>query len=138
MERSRATIDTRGDLALHVLAVTLTLATAAIHLGMGGLLFTLNAAGYLTLAAAMLVPGPVARIRWFVRLALLGFTLATIGGWLILGARFPLAYLDKALEVVLALTLAAAIWRRDGGPIAITRRLFRIPAMVVRAVAGWN
>jgi hypothetical protein len=138
METPYATVESRGDVALHGIAVTLTLMTAAIHLGMGGVLFTLNAAGYLTLAVAMLVSGPVVRFRWLVRLSLLGFTLATIGGWLVFGARFPLAYVDKSIEVVLALVVVAVIWRRDGGPIAIAQRLLRIPATVVRAVGERN
>jgi hypothetical protein len=45
----------------------LTLATAYIHLSLGGLLFTLNAAGYAALAAAVavvaIVPGLGARLR---------------------------------------------------------------------------
>ncbi len=62
-------------------------------------MFTLNAVGYAMFAAAMVLPGPLARIRWFVRLGLLGFTSATIGGWVLFGPRFELAYIDKALEV---------------------------------------
>ena len=136
MESSHAVVGSRSDAAIQAMAVTLTLTTAAIHLGMGGLLFTLNAVGYVTLAVAMVVPGPLARFRWLVRLALLGFTLATIAGWLAFGARFPLAYLDKALEAGLVVVVGVAIWRRDGGPIEIAHRLLRIPGTVVRAVAG--
>ena len=136
MERSHAVVGSRIDAALHGLATTLTLTTAAIHLGMGGLLFTLNAIGYGTIALALVLPWPLSRLRWLVRVALLGFTIATIGGWLAFGARFPLAYLDKALEVALVIVVGAAIWRRDGGPIEIAQRLLRIPGTVVRAVAG--
>jgi hypothetical protein len=59
---------------LRIFVVVLTLTTAAIHARLGGLLFTLNALGYLGLAAAMVLPGPVARVRWLVRIALIGFT----------------------------------------------------------------
>ena len=54
--------------------VGLTLATAYIHLTLGGLLFTLNALGYFTAAVAMVVPLALAvRFRWFVRLGLMGY-----------------------------------------------------------------
>ena len=76
-------------------------ATAAIHFSLGGLLFLANAAGYTVLALAMVAPGPTARWRWLVRLALIGFTAATIAGWVAYGPRFGLAYLDKAIEVAL-------------------------------------
>jgi hypothetical protein len=111
-----------ATILLRVVVVTLTLTTAAIHARLGGLLFTLNAIGYLALAGAMVLPGPGARVRWFVRLALVGFTVATVSGWVLFGARFPLAYLDKAVEMVLIAFLAFEIWL-DGGPTEIIRRL---------------
>ena len=65
--------------------VGLTLATAYIHSTLGGLLFTLNALGYLGLAALIVIgataPMPVVeRFSWFPRLALLGYTAITIAG----------------------------------------------------------
>jgi hypothetical protein len=108
---------------LRLVIVALTLATAAIHASLGGLLFTLNAIGYTTLSVLMVLPGPLRDIRWLVRLALAGFTALTVGGWLLLGARFPLAYIDKGIEVVLLGFLAFELWLIDGGPIEITRRL---------------
>ena len=119
-----------GVLALRFLVVGLTLATAAIHASLGGLLFLANAIGYTTLAVAMIVPGPIGRVRWLVRLALLGFTAATIGGWVLFGARFPLAYLDKAIEVALIGAVALEIWRSDGGPIGVVRQVRRLVARV--------
>jgi hypothetical protein len=118
------------------LVVGLALATAAIHASLGGMLFLANAVGYATLALAMIVPGPIGRIRWLVRLALLGFTAATIGGWLLFGARFPLAYVDKAIEVALIGVVALELWRSDGGPIVIVRQARRLVARVTRTRAA--
>ena len=103
---------------------------------MGGLLFTMNAVGYGALAVALVLPGPIGNVRWLARLALLGFTAATISGWLAFGARFPLAYLDKAIEAGLVAIVAADIWLHDGDPLTIARRLLRLSGQVVRQVAG--
>jgi hypothetical protein len=112
-----------APVVLRLLIVALTLGTAWIHAQLGGLLFTLNAIGYTTLAVAMLLPGPVERIRWLVRLALIGFALATIGGWVMFGARFPLAYLDKAIEVGLVLAVSLELWLvRRRAQVATIRR----------------
>ena len=121
---------------LRIAVVGLALATAYIHATLGGLLFTVNAIGYAVLALAVVLPGPLARYRWLVRLTLIGFTVATIGGWLAFGARFPLAYLDKGIEAGLVLALVVDLWRSDGSPIVIARRIGRLPAIVVRAVSA--
>ena len=115
---------TRGNAQVHPLTVVLrasvvglTLATAAIHASLGGMLFMANAAGYAILAIAMVIPGPVGKWRWLIRLALIGFTAATIGGWVAFGPRFGLAYLDKAIEVALIgvlLDRAVAVGRWSG------------------------
>ena len=115
------------DVGLHLAIVALTLATAAIHASLGGVLFLANAAGYSTLAIAMIVPLPIARrYRWLIRLALLGFTSATIAGWLVLGARFPLAYLDKGIEALLVGCLVTEAYRLEGSPLEGVRRLARL------------
>jgi hypothetical protein len=108
------------------LVVALTLATAAIHFSLGGLLFLANAIGYATLAAAMVLPGPLAGLRWLVRLGLVGFTAVTIGGWLLFGARFPLAYIDKSIEVGLIAATTIELWRVDGGPLGVVRQARRL------------
>ena len=112
--------------------VALTLATAAIHASLGGTLFMLNAIGYTALAAAMVLPGPLARVRWLVRYALIGFTAATIGGWVAFGARFDLAYVDKALEVALIGLLLIESWVIDGGPVVVARRARRMAVVALR------
>jgi len=109
-------------IALRIAIVALTLATAQIHATLGGVMFTLNAIGYATLAAAMVMPGPIGRIRWLTRYALIGFTATTIVGWLAFGARFDLAYIDKAVEVALIGLLLIESWVIDGGPLAVARR----------------
>jgi hypothetical protein len=113
---------------LRVVIVVLTVATAGTHASLGGPLFTLNAIGYTALATLMVLPGPIGRARWLIRLALLGFAAATIGGWILFGARFPLAYLDKGIEVVLVAFLALEIWLVDGGPLGVARRIRRLIA----------
>jgi hypothetical protein len=115
-----------GSIVIRSLVVALTLATAAIHLSLGGLLFLANAICYATLALAMVVPGPIGQVRWLVRLALIGFTTATICGWLLFGARFPLAYIDKAIEVALIAAVAIELWRLDGGPKAVAGKARRL------------
>ncbi len=125
---------TRGGIAhlhlvtvvLRTIVVILTLATAAIHASLGGLLFMANAAGYTVLAIAMVSPGFPARWRWLVRLALIGFTAATILGWVAMGPRFGLAYLDKAVEVALIGILLVEQWQADRGPVGVYRRLRRL------------
>jgi hypothetical protein len=73
-----------------------------------------------------MAPGPIGQVRWLVRLALLGFTAMTIGGWVLFGARFPLAYVDKAIEGGLVAVLAFEMWRTDGGPIGVARQARRL------------
>jgi hypothetical protein len=124
-------IDIRlGTIVIRTLVVALTLATAGIHASLGGLLFLANAVAYTTLAMAMIAPGPIGQIRWLVRIALIGFTAATIGGWVLFGARFPLAYLDKAIEVALIAVVAFELWRADGGPMGVVRETRRLVARV--------
>ena len=115
-----------GTYVTRAVAVGFTLATAAIHASLGGMMFLANAIGYATLALAMVAPGPIGQIRWLLRLALMGLTAMTIGGWLLFGARFPLAYLDKTIEVALIAVLAFELWRIDGGPIGVARKAQRL------------
>jgi len=124
--------------ALRIAIVIMTLGTAYIHATLGGLLFTLNAIGYTGFALAMVLSGPFAGARWLIRLALIGFTVATIAGWVAFGARFSLAYVDKAIELGLVLALVIDTWRTDGSPIVIARRIRRLPSDLLEAArAGW-
>ena len=88
--------------------ILLTIATAGIHISLlfPDVLFILNGLGYLTLLAALYLPIPaLANYRPWVRWALMGFTALTIILWVIMGARSPLGFIDKALEVVLIVLL---------------------------------
>jgi len=111
--------------------VASTLATAAIHASLGGTLFLMNAIGYTVLAIALVLPGPVARIRWLTRWALIGFTTVTVGGWLMFGARFDLAYLDKGVEVALIGLLLLESFVVDGCPLGAVRRVRRIAGSIL-------
>src|SRR5438876_9631655 len=114
----------RSDVVVRVAIVSLTLATAYIHSTLGGLLFTLNAAGYVVAAVAMVIPlGLAIRFRWFIRLGLMGYAAAAIVAWYLTGPRYELAYIAKAIEVVLIGLLAIDFVRHDGSPLAVFRRL---------------
>jgi hypothetical protein len=110
------------DIVLRVAIVGLTLATAYIHSTLGGLLFTLNAAGYLVAAIAIVIPlGLAVRFRWVVRLGLMGYAATTILGWAIQGPYFTTAYIAKAIEVTLIVLLAIDFARMDGNPIKVIK-----------------
>ena len=106
--------------------VGLTLATANIHLGLGGLLFTLNAIGYAGLAALIVIgaaaPMPVVqRFSWFPRVALIGYTAMTIAGYLVMGPYFTLGWIAKGIEVVLISLLVVDVIRVYGSPMGLVR-----------------
>jgi hypothetical protein len=112
------------DIAIRSGIVALTIATGAIHLTLGGLLFTLNGLGYLAGAIAMVIPLELAaRYRGVIRLGLLAYTATTIIGWYLMGPRYETAYVAKAIEVGLIVLLAIEIRRLDGSPVAIVRRV---------------
>ena len=111
------------DVALRLAIVGLTLSTAYIHSTLGGLLFTLNAVGYVTAAVALVIPLAIAvRFRWFVRLGLIGYAATTIIGWAIQGPYFQTAYIAKAIEVALIALVAIDFARMDGNPVNVIKR----------------
>jgi hypothetical protein len=115
-----------ADIVLRVAIVALALATAYIHLTLGGLLFTLNAIGYVVGAAAMVVPiASAVRYRWLVRIGLAGYAATTIAAWLIQPTYFATAYLAKAIELALIVLVAIDFVRRDGNPIERIRHEIR-------------
>ena len=115
-----------ADIALRLAIVAFTLATAYIHLTLGGLLFALNAIGYLVGAAAMVAPIAIAvRYRWLVRIGLAGYAATTIAAWAVEPVLYPTAYLAKAIELALIALLAVDFARRDGNPIERIQREIR-------------
>jgi len=109
------------DVVIRIAIVGLTLGTAYIHSTLGGMLFTLNALGYVALAAAIVIGATVTlpivvRFSWLPRIALFAFALATILGWMVMGPRYDMAYLAKAIEVALLALLVVDSFRVYGGP----------------------
>jgi len=111
------------NVVVRVAIVGLALATGYIHSTLGGLLFTLNAVGYLVAAVAMIIPLALAvRFRWIVRVGLVGYAATTILGWALQGPFYSTAYLAKGIEVALIVLLVVDFARMDGNPVAVVRR----------------
>jgi hypothetical protein len=118
--------------------VGLTAATAYIHLGLGGLLFTLNGLGYIGLAALIVIgaAAPVAmveRFSWFPRIALMGYTAMTIAGYLVMGPYFTLGFIAKGIEVAIIALLVVDIFRVYGSPMGFVRTALASVAPVLPA-----
>ena len=93
--------------------IALASATALIHIALAIPLtmvgFYLNGLGYLTLVAALYLPG-LARYRRALRWALMGYTALTIVLWAVIGRPYTtIGYVDKAIE----LGLLALLWIDD-------------------------
>ena len=113
-----------GGLLLTIVISELTLATAWIHLGLGGLLFTLNGIGYLVLGAAYVVAAaaPVDAIRrfgWLPRVALAGYAVVTIGAYLVIGPWFDLGWITKGIEAAIVGLLIVDMLNAYGSPSGI-------------------
>ena len=110
------------DVVIRIAIVGLTLGTAYIHSTLGGLLFTLNALGYLVAAVAVVIPlGLAIRFRWFVRIGLMGYAATAIAAWAIQGPYYSTAYIAKAIEVALITLLAVDFARMDGNPVRVIK-----------------
>jgi hypothetical protein len=106
----------------------LTLATALIHASLGGLLFTLNAAGYLALGLAVAVaaaaPFPVIRrFSWLPRIALAAYATVTIVAYVAMGPYFTLGWVAKAIEVAIITLLVADLVRVHGSGRGVIRAI---------------
>ncbi len=112
-------------IALTLVMVGLALTSAYIHAGLGGILFTLNAIGYVALAAALaatLIPHPlVRRFAWLPRVGLAAYAMTTIVAYLVMGPYFTLGWIAKAVEVALVALIAADLLRLYGSPGGVVR-----------------
>jgi hypothetical protein len=107
-----------AGLLLRATIVALALATGWIHSTLGGLLFSLNAVGYVVAAAAMIAPvGLAIRFRWFIRLGLIAYAATAIVGWYLIGPRYETAYIAKAIEIALIALLLIEVRVYDGSPL---------------------
>jgi hypothetical protein len=110
------------DVIIRIAIVGLTLGTAYIHSTLGGLLFTLNATGYVVAALAVVIPlGLAVRYRWFIRLGLMGYAATAIVAWAVQGPYYTTAYIAKAIEVALIVLLAIDFARMHGNPIKVVK-----------------
>jgi hypothetical protein len=114
-------VDRLVRVVLALVIIQLTVTTASIHLGLGGQLFTVNGLGYLALAVAYgvgaLVPLPfVDRFAWVPRFGLAGYTLLTIGAYLVIGPYFTLGWVTKGIETALVGLLLADLVAVYGSP----------------------
>jgi hypothetical protein len=124
MDRHPPTTRPSGFLAVAIVELTLT--TAYIHLSLGGILFTVNAAGYAALAVAFIVIAVVRRplverFAWMPRVGLAGYTAATIAGYLVIGPFFSLGWVAKAIEVAILTLLVADVRHAYGTPSELVR-----------------
>ncbi|HUG94569.1 MAG TPA: hypothetical protein VMK30_00325 [Pleomorphomonadaceae bacterium] len=125
--------------ALTTSIVALTLVTGAIHLSLGGLMFTLNGLGYFALAAAFVVGAAIShplvvRFSWLPRVALIGYALASIGAWMLIGGRYDLVYVTKGVEVALIVLVILDIYRVYGGPVGLVRHALASVRWMVASV----
>ncbi len=95
---------TSTNIILRIGIIVLTFGTAFTHMSLNfpDPVFILNGLGYLALLAALYAPLPrLARRRNAARWALIGYTSLTIFLWLLFGARTPIGYADKVIEIAL-------------------------------------
>lgn len=98
--------------------VELTVATASIHLSLGGQIFTLNGMGYLGLAAAYVATatlGSLQRFNWLSQIGLAGYSALTIGAYLITGPYFELGWITKAIELAIIGLVVVDLLRASDG-----------------------
>ena len=111
---------------LTTVILVLTLATAYVHLSLGGTIFMLNGIAYVVLAAGIaasaLPIGFVRGLRWLPRLGLAGFALVTIGAYLVIGPYSLLGWSIKAIEFAIIGLVAADLMNHYGRASRLERR----------------
>ena len=88
----------------------LTLATAIIHLTLGGTLFLLNGLGYLALGAIYIASVALPALRRHALLpkaALALYASITIAAYLVTGPYFTLGWVTKGIEIAIVSLVAA-------------------------------
>ncbi len=109
---------------LQGIIVLAAVATASIHIILafqfpGGVdpVFVLNGLGYLALTALLFLPVPLlGRYHNLVRWVLIVYTLVTMAAWYFVGVRSTIAYVDKAVELLLIICLVLDwLLARKGG-----------------------
>jgi hypothetical protein len=126
-----------ADIALRIGVAALALLNGYIHSQLGGLMFTLNAVGFVVLAVALVAPiWPAPQVRWLTRLAVAGYAAATAAGWLLFGARYDTGYISFALDLLILAVVAADSLLVDGSPVTIARKLVRLASKVVPGTRG--
>ena len=74
----------------------------------------------------MVIPLALAvRFRWLIRLGLIGYAVTAIVGWYLMGPRYDVAYIAKAIEIGLIALLAIEVRAYDGNPLARIGRAVR-------------
>ena len=127
------------DVIIRIAIVGLVLGTAYIHSTLGGLLFMLNAVGYVVAAVAIAIPlGLAIRFRWFIRLGLVGYAVTAIVAWAVQGPYYSTAYVAKAIEIALITLLVIDFARMDGNPVKVVKSELALLASKVglRPAAG--
>lgn len=80
------------------------------------LLFVGNFLGYVTLAAALVLPiSPLARLRSFVRTLLIAIVVASIASYFYVGVLDVVGNIDKAIEVLLIVLVTADAATSEAG-----------------------
>lgn len=126
---------------LTIAIVGLALATANIHLGLGGFLFTMNGLGYLGLAALFVIGATVSHplvrtLSWAPRVMLAGYAAMTIAGYLVMGPYFTLGWITKGIEIMLIALVTVDVIRVFGSPAGLVRAaLASIPGRRTSAAA---
>ena len=126
-------------IALPAVIVILAVVAGAIHLSLGGMLFTLSAVGYFGLAAAYLVAAVashslVVRFSWLPRTALIGYAATSIVAWMVIGGFYWLGYLTKGIELTLIVLVLVDIYRVYGGMTNLVRQAVESVRWAVAAV----
>jgi hypothetical protein len=127
----------RVDVALRLAVAGMAVANGYIHSQLGGVMFTLNAVGFVVLAAAILAPvWPAPQVRWLTRLAMAGYAAATATGWFLFGARYDMGYLSFTLDITIFAVVAVDSLVADGSPITIAKKLAHLGSRFVPGLAG--